>query len=230
MTRRVSKRTMLHRLDDFPVVRIHLDNLRSSSARVMVDGIACDVKFPRKARQELLSESGIVGYVKSIPRAIGNGYMPPGTKSGDYARTGTRKTAVLPGIGIFDDYTERVEQAFHQFREAHPIGAIVSGQVLLVNRRVAILDLGFGLQGRLDSGESLDHTPGSKVKWLPLPEMGECLDVMVRGFIPRIRQVNLSLHTFARDDGYCNFSAGYRRRFNSEDACFKKLPWENKRC
>ena len=228
MTRRVSKRTMLHRLDDFPVVRVHLDNLRSSSARVMVDGVACEVKFPRKARQELLNESGIVGYVKSIPRAIGNGYMPPGTKSGDYARTGTRKTAVLPGIGIFDDYTERVEQAFHQFREAHPIGAIVSGQVLLVNRRVAILDLGFGLQGRLDSGESLDYIPGSKVKWLPLPGMGECLDVMVRGFIPRIRQVSVSLHTFARDDDYCNYSAGYRRRFSSDDASFRKLPWQNK--
>lgn len=226
MTRRVSKRTMLHRLDDFPVVRIHLDNLRSSSARVMVDGIACEVKFPRKARQELLSESGIVGYVETIPYAIGNGYMPPGTKSGAHAREMTRQTAELPRIGIFDAYTERVEQAFNQFRAAHPIGSIVSGKVILVNRQVTILDLGLGLQGRLDTGESLDHTPGSPVEWLPLPRLGECVDVMVRWFIPRMREVSLSLHTFQRDDGFCNYSAGYRRQFNPEGACFRKLPWE----
>lgn len=226
MTRRVSKRTMLHRFDDFPVVRIHLDNLRSSSARVMVDGIACEVKFPRKARQELLSESGIVGYVETIPYVIGNGYMPPGTKSGDHAREMMRQTAELPRISIFDDYTEQAEQAFNQFRATHPVGSIVSGHVMLVNRQVAILDLGLGLQGRLDTGESLDHTPGSPVKWLPLPSLGESVDVMVRGFIPRVRQVSLSLHTFARDDGYCNYSAGYRHQFNVEGACFRKLPWD----
>jgi hypothetical protein len=226
MTRRASKRGMLHRLDDFPVVRIHLDNLRSSSARVMVDGIACEVKFQRKARQDLLSESGIVGYVETIPYAIGNGYMPPGTKSGDYARGMSRHTTELPKIGIFDDYTERADRAFNQFRAAHPIGSIVSGKVILVNRQVAILGLGLGLQGRLDTGESLDHTPGSPVDWLPLPRLGECVDVMVRWFIPRIRQVSLSLHTFQRDDGFCNYSSGYRRQFNPEAACFRKLPWE----
>jgi len=228
MTRRVSKRTMLHRLDDFPVVRIHLDNLRSSSARVMVDGIACEVKFPRKARHELLRESGIFGDIKSIPSATGDGYMLPGTQSGHYAWAGMRKTDDLPKIGIFDDYTKSVEQAFNQFRAAHPIGSIVSGHVMLVNRQVAILDLGLGLQGRLDTGESLDHTPGIPVRWLPLPSLGECVDVMVRGFVPRIRQVSVSLHTFARDDGYCNYSAGYRRRFSSDEACFRKLPWEKK--
>lgn len=226
MTRRVSKRTMLHRLDDFPVVRIHLDNLRSSSARVMVDGIACEVKFPRKARQELLRESGVYGNLETIPLAIGNGYMPPGSKSGEYARGMTRHTSDLPRIGIFDDYTEQADRAFNQFRAAHPIGSIVSGKVILVNRQVAILDLGLGLQGRLDTGESLDHTPGSPVEWLPLPDLSECVDVMVRWFIPRIRQVSLSLHTFQRDDGFCNYSAGYRRQFNPEGACFRKLPWE----
>ena len=226
MTRRVSKRTMLHRLDDFPVVRIHLDNLRSSSARVMVDGIACEVKFPRKARQELLRESGVYGNLETIPLPFGNGYMPPGTKSGDYGRGMSRYTTELPKIVIFDDYTEQADRAFNQFRAAHPIGSIVSGQVILVNRQVAILDLGLGLQGRLDTGESLDHTPGSPVKWLPLPSLGECIDVMVRGLIPRIRQVSVSLHTFQRDDGFCNYSAGYRRQFNAEGACFRKLPWE----
>ena len=230
MTRRVSKRAMLHRLDDFPVVRIHLGNLRSSSAQVVVDGVPCALSFPRKARHELLRESGVHGYVETIPDAIGDGTMPPGSQSGDWARGLRRNHAARPTIKVFDDFTEQADGAFLRYQAKHPIGSIVTGQVRLVNRRVAILDLGCGLQGRLDKGESLDHTPGSPVQWLPLPSVGERVDVMVRGFIKSRRMVTVSLHTFQRDAGFCNQSAGYRRSANTEVACFRKLPWENKPC
>lgn len=230
MTRRVSKRATLHRLDDFPEVRIHLDNLRSRSAQVMVDGVPCALSFPRKARRELLRESGVYGYVETIPGAIGDGSMPPGTQSGKYARGMRRNHAALPEIKVFDDFTEQADGAFLRYQAAHPVGSIVSGRVKLVNRRVAILDLGLGLQGRLDKGESLDHTPGSPVRWLPLPGIGERVDVMVRGFIKSRRMVTVSLHSFKRDAGFCNQSAGYRRSFNADIACFRKLPWENKPC
>jgi len=230
MTRRVSKRTMLHRLDDFPVVRIHLDNLRSSSARVMVDGVPCALSFPRKARRELLRESGVYGYVETIPGAIGDGYMPPGSHSEEETRGMRRKNTALPKIKVFDDFTEQADGAFLRYQAAHPIGTIVAGQVKLVNRTAAILDLGLGMQGRLNKGESLDHTPGSPVQWLRLPGVGERVDVMVRGFIESLRTVTVSLHSFQRDAGFCNQSAGYRRSFNADIACFRKLPWENKPC
>jgi len=227
MTRRVSKRAMLRRLDsEFPV-RIHLHNVRSSSAHVTVDGVTCGMSFPRKARHELLQENGVFGYVQSMPEVIGHGYMPPGTKSGDYARERLRKNAELPLFKVFDAYTESKEQDYLRFKQLHPVGAIVNARVIVVNRRVATLDMGLGLQGRLDVGESLDHTPGSKVQWLPLPRMGDCV---VRGFIDRINQVSLSMHTYKREDRYCNYASGYRQHFDSKGACFEKFPWEKRPC
>ena len=230
MTRRVSKRAMLRRLDGVAHARIHLDNVRSSSAHVVLEGVTCAVSFPRKARHELLRESGIYGNLAGIPAAIGDGYMPPGCKSDDYARGRLRKNAELPLVKVFDQYTQAKEQAFLLFQKRYPVGANTNGWVILVNRRVAILDLGLGLQGRLDVGESLDHTPGSPVQWLPLPRMGDCVDVMVRGFFSRIGQVNLSRHTYQREDRYCNYASGYRRHFDSKGACFEKFPWENRLC
>lgn len=226
MTRRVSKRAMLRRLDGVEYARVHLDSLRSSCARVVLEGVTCAVNFPRKARHDLLRESGIYGNLAGIPAAIGDGYMPPGCKSDDYARSRLRKNAELPLVKVFDQYTEAKEQALLLFQKQHPVGSIINGRVILVNRRVAILDLGLGIQGRLDVGESLDHTPGSKVQWIPLPIIGDCVDVMVRGFINRIGQVNVSRHTYQREDRYCSYASGYRQHFDSKGACFEKFPWE----
>lgn len=226
MPRRVSKRAMLRRLDGVAHARIHLDNVRSSSAHIVLEGVTCEVRFPRRARHELLRESGIYGNLAGIPAAICDGYMPPGCKSDDYARGRLRKNAELPLVKVFDQYTESKEQAFLLFQKQHPVDAIINGRVILVNRRVAILDLGLGIQGRLDVGESLDYTPGSKVQWLPLPRMGDCVDVMVRGFIDRINQVSLSMHTYEREDRYCSYASGYRQHFDSKGACFEKFPWE----
>lgn len=230
MTRRISKRAMLHRLDDLPLSRIHLDDLRSRSAKVMVEGVLCEVDFPRKARDELLSESGIFGYVASIPYAIGDGSMTPGSKAGEYSHSMTRSPSRWPKVMVFDAVTETADQAFLCFQQQHPIGSVISGKVRLVNRRVAILDLGLGLQGRLDKGECLDHTPGIPVKWLSLPSVGDCVDVMVRGYIANSRIVTVSLHSFHLDTDFCAHSAGFRRSFDATNACFRKLPWENQTC
>lgn len=230
MTRRVSKRAMLHRLDSIPYARIHLDSLRSSSAHVVVDGIVCEVNFPRKARHVLLRESGVYGNLETIPVAIGDGYIPTGSKSGDYSLRNNGRFGKLPAVKIYDSYSSEVERLFEDFQEKNPIGTILAGQVRLINRRVAILDLGLGQQGQLDKGESLDHTVGSAVRWLPLPSLGECVDVMVRGFITGTRMVNLSMHSFQRDANYCSHSAGYRHGYSADVACFRKLPWENKLC
>lgn len=230
MTRRVSKRDMLRRLDGVAYARIHLDNVRSSSAHVVLDGVTCAVNFPRKARHELLRESGIYGNLAGIPAAIGDGYMPPGCKSDDYARGRLRNNAELPLVKVFDQYTQAKEQAFLLFQKRYPVGAITNGRVILVNRRDAILDLGLGLLGRLDAGESLDHTPGSSVKWLSMPKVGEVLDVYVRDYHKGLDTVRLSRHTYQREDRYCNYASGYRQRFDPKGACFEKFPWEKSPC
>ena len=225
MMRRVSKREMLHRLDSVPYARVHLDSLRSSSARVTLEGVICEVNFPRKARDELMRASGIYGNLASIPAAIGDGYLPPGTKLADYPRAYRRTKVALPTITIFDSYSQERELQFERFQKRHPIGAIISGRVILVNRRVAILDLGLGQQGRLDCGKSLDYTFGRPIKWLPLPSVGQVLDVLIRRFNQSMCVVDLSFHTFRQDTKYCNFSAGYRRNLSTELAGFQKLPW-----
>lgn len=230
MTRRVSKREMLHRLDSVPYARIHLDNLRSKSACATVDGVLCEVNFPRKARNELIRESGVYGNVDSIPAAIGNGYMPPGTNPENYARGRRRSQAALPVIKIYDSFSLQQELRFESFQKKHPIGEIINGRIVLVNRRVAILDLGLGQQGRLDCGNSLDYTLGSPIKWLQLPQVGAYVDVLVRGFNQSTQVVDVSLHSFRSDNGFCNQSSGYRSGFKVETACFRELPWEKKPC
>jgi hypothetical protein len=228
MVRRVSKREMLHRLDAVPYVRVHLESLRSQSARVTVDGVVCQVNFPRNARPELMRATGVYGNLRAIPVPIGNGYMPRGTKSGQSARRAMRHTDELPTIKIFDNYSAQVGQMFERFKQAHPFGSIVKAFVRRLNRQVAILDLGMGIQGRLEKGECLDFAPGSPVKWLPVPSVGDVVDVMIRDYIDSRRTVSVTLHTFARDTGFCNHAAGYRPRFHADEAGFKRLPWECK--
>lgn len=231
MTRRVSKREMLHRLDSTPYARVHLDSLRCGSARVMVERVTCAVNFPRQARHELMRPNGIYCNLDSIPGAIGDGYMPPGTNSGSFARGMRRSTEALPTVKVYDSFSEHQEQAFERFLRSHPVGSIVAGSVILRNRKVAILDLGLGLgiRGRLDKGGCLDHTAGSPVKWLPLPQLGDRVDVLIRRFIPNMKEVSVTLHSFERDTGFCNQAAGYRSGFNAAHACFTKLPWEKTR-
>ncbi len=226
MTRRVSKRTLLHRLDGISQVRIHLDSLRSSSAHALVDGLACEVRFPRKLRSQLLREGGVFGTLEIISEAIGDGGVPSGRKSVEFVPGLPDKTNQRPRIDVLESFTEAAGRAFMQFQKHYPVGSIIIGKVRRVNRRAAILDLDSGLQGRLDKGQCLDYTPGSPVRWLPLPSAGDCVDVMVRGFNKTNGRVVLSRHSFHQNARFCGFTAGYRSSASAVGAGFERFPWD----
>ena len=226
MTRRVSKRTLLRRLNGISHVRVHLDSLRSSSAHALVDGLACEVSFPRKLRSQFLREGGVFGTLEIISDAFSDGGVPSGRKSVEFVPGLPDKTNQRPRIDVLESFTEAAGRAFMQFQKHYPVGSIVSGKVRRVNSRVAILDLDLGLQGLLDKGQCLDHTPGSPVRWLPLPSVGDCVDVMVRGFNKTNGRVVLSRHSFHQNARFCDFTAGYRYSATAVGDGFERFPWD----
>ena len=226
MNRRVSKREIRHRFDSIDIVRVHVDDVRSRSALVKIDGVQCQLKFVKQARGEMLRESGVLCYVESIPHAVGDGVQRSGTTSPDYSRKHKPNSSAMPVLKTPDEFTFNAEFALKRFEQGHPVGSIVSAKVRFATSKLAVLDLGQGQLARLEKGNCLDHEAGAVVKWLALPQQGACVDVFVRGFRRATGEVMVSLHSYQRDEKFCAFASGYRSSYNSKGACFEKYPWE----
>ena len=132
---------------------------------------------------------------------------------------------------VLDRRAVRLEQdrqmqvkAMERFVGRHKVGDVVCATVNRSKFKDGEVLLECGLRAHLE--DCLDHESGQKVHWLPVPAVGQRIEVYVRQIRPAQRRVLVSLHTFTRDSRFNLFNAGYRSSFDGTAAAFALLPWE----
>ena len=138
---------------------------------------------------------------------------------------------VRPSREVLSRRAVRLEQdrqmqikAMARFVRCHKVGDVLSATVLRSKTKEGDVLLECGVRAHVD--DCLDHEPGQKVQWLPVPGKGQRIQVYVRRIRPEQCLVWVSIHTFTRDPRFNLFNAGYRSSFDGTAAPFALLPWE----
>ena len=141
---------------------------------------------------------------------------------------------VRPSREVLSRRAVRLEQdrqmqikAMARFVRRHKVGDVLSATVLRSKTKEGDVLLECGVRAHVD--DCLDHEPGQKVQWLPVPGQGQRIQVYVRRIRPEQCLVWVSIHTFTRDPRFNLFNAGYRSSFDGTAAPFALLPWEKPR-
>jgi hypothetical protein len=103
-------------------------------------------------------------------------------------------------------------------------GDVVSATVLRSRIKNGEAILEYGARAVID--DCLDHVPGKKVSWLPVPPAGQKIQVYVRSIRHENARVYVSIHTYTQDKKFNLFNVGYRSAFDGTAASFALLPRE----
>ena len=117
--------------------------------------------------------------------------------------------------------------AFERFVRIHMVGDVVSATVIRSRAKDGLALLECGAQAHI--ADCLDHEPGSKAQWIPVPVVGQRIQVYVRAIRRANHHILVSVHTFTVDMHFNLFNAGYRSSFDGSTASFALLPWERSR-
>lgn len=138
---------------------------------------------------------------------------------------------VRPSREVLSRRAVRIQQdrqiqtrAIEQFVRHHQVGDVVSATVIRSKGKDGDVLLAYGVQAHVD--DCLDHETGQKVQWLPVPTVGQRIQVYVRMIRPEQCWIAVSIHSFTHDARFNLFNAGYRSTFDGTTACFAQLPWE----
>lgn len=228
--KRVSKREMMMRFPEGQPVRAQVLRVGKRVARVLVDGVECVLPFPPTARDTLLGHDRVNATVSSTPSPMNRGWFAPGTVPPDRRVVGNGLSAVRPTLRFDEPEQAEARVSLDTYIRTHPVGSIVWAVVLRRTRSSAKLQLIGGPETTLEPGACHDHTAGEPLRRLPLPEPGQRLRVVIREYrhskpLGSHVEVKVSLHSFQRDQGFCNQEAGYKSNFNIERSHFAYLPW-----
>lgn len=229
--KRISKRELMMRFPVGQTGRAEVLQLGRRQASVRVNGVKCIVSIPTTVRDSLLGCRRINATTRSTPRPLNRGWFAPGTVPPTRHVLDRSLSANKPTLQLEDPAQSQSSAALLAYTEAHPVGCIVWAVVLRSSRSQAKLQLVGGPVATLDAGACHDHTPGEGLRRLALPDPGQRLRVVVRQYRhsqPRGLhvQVQVSLHSWQRDQSFCNQEAGYKNRFDIERSHFAHLPWE----
>lgn len=222
--KRVSKREMRNKFSLMREVRVHVDSLEQWNARVVIDGIACDLMFDRKARWEIARPEGVPARVIHYPEPENDGQFLRGTRPERPLRSrGVRRTP-RPLCEASGRFSQQLREAGATFAARYPVGSLVSARVIRTTRDGVVVELPGGLRARLLRRACLDKGPGGKWRLLREPYVGEKIEVVVRAVEPQRGAVLVSWHNYWRDSRYCAVDVGYRRVYRIEDSLFRRLP------
>jgi ribosomal protein S1 len=116
------------------------------------------------------------------------------------------------------------DKAFQRFVRKFKEGDVVSATVFRSKFKNGKALLEGGVKAFID--DCLDHEDGKKVNWIPVPPVGQRIQVYVRSIRRENRHISVSIHTFTQDEKFNLFNIGYRSAFDGTAATFALLPWE----
>jgi hypothetical protein len=223
--KRISNRDLRNKFDLINDVRVHIDSLGQHRAQVRVDGVECELRFRVESRWAIARPEGVPADVVEYPTTSNAGTFARGTKEEPSIfpkRKSKDRRPTLEAAGFFGwDNTKQLSE----FERQHPIGTLVTANVIFRRPRDVAVEFENGLRGRLETGYCLDHEPFKKVRWLPLPKVGETVEVIIRQYNWRAKEVLVSMHSYRQDAHYCSYASGYRTGFDAKGSAFARLPW-----
>ena len=131
----------------------------------------------------------------------------------------------MPILEYTGEKSETDSHIIQTYTKENPAGSIVLADVESTSRRQAKLKLVGGPRATLDLGACHDVFPNEPIRRLPLPKVGDRVRVLIRRISTCGSSVEISLHTWQINQGFCNQEAGYKNRFDVLRSHFAKLPW-----